>query len=67
MSKKTLFTLLAIIGAVASYAGETLTPTRLRCEYRENPLGIDVVKPRLSWVIEERSQKSEVGGHRSGS
>jgi hypothetical protein len=64
MNKKTLFAMLAIIGAVASYAGEILTPTRLRCEYRENPLGVDVVKPRLSWVIEERSQKSEVRGLR---
>jgi alpha-L-rhamnosidase len=25
---------------------------QLRCEYRVNPLGIDVVKPRLSWIIE---------------
>jgi alpha-L-rhamnosidase len=24
----------------------------LRCEYRENPLGIDLPKPRLSWIIE---------------
>ena len=24
----------------------------LRCEHRDNPLGIDVAKPRLSWVIE---------------
>ena len=31
----------------------------LRCEYLENPLGIDVVKPRLSWVIEEGNQKPE--------
>ena len=34
--------------------------TTLRCEYRENPLGIDVEKPRLSWIIEERSQNSGV-------
>ncbi len=27
-------------------------PMKLRCEYRLNPLGIDVVKPRLSWVTE---------------
>jgi len=26
--------------------------TSLRCEYRENPLGIDSPKPRLSWIIE---------------
>jgi alpha-L-rhamnosidase len=24
----------------------------LRCEYCENPLGIDVAQPRLSWVSE---------------
>ena len=27
------------------------TPTRLRCEYRTNPMGIDVLKPRLSWEL----------------
>lgn len=25
---------------------------KLRCEYRINPIGIDVLKPRLSWVVE---------------
>ncbi|MBW7988430.1 MAG: Bacterial alpha-L-rhamnosidase [Planctomycetes bacterium] len=31
----------------------------LRCEYRVNPLGIDIVKPRLSWIMEsgQRGQK----------
>jgi len=31
----------------------------LRCEYLTNPLGIDVLKPRLSWIIEsnQRGQK----------
>jgi alpha-L-rhamnosidase len=24
----------------------------LRCEYLENPLGIDVAKPRLSWKLQ---------------
>ena len=30
----------------------------LRCEYRENPEGLDVARPRLSWVLEaqERNQ-----------
>lgn len=27
-----------------------ITPTRLRCEYLENPQVIDVANPRLSWV-----------------
>ncbi len=33
-------------------------PTELRCEYLTNPLGVDVQKPRFSWVLEhsERGQ-----------
>jgi len=31
----------------------------LRCEYRVNPLGIDIVKPRLSWIMES-SRRSQV-------
>jgi alpha-L-rhamnosidase len=30
----------------------SLSPTFLRCEYRVNPMGIDVVKPRFSWILE---------------
>ena len=32
---------------------------RLRCEYQNNPLGVDVAKPRLSWIVQsdERGQK----------
>jgi hypothetical protein len=36
----------------------------LRCEYLENPLGIDVANSRLSWVIEERDQKPEAGSRK---
>lgn len=34
-------------------------PSRLRCEYLENPMGIDVKKPRFSWMLRhsEREQK----------
>jgi alpha-L-rhamnosidase len=38
--------------------------TNLRCEYLADPLGIDVTKPRLGWVIEEREQRSDVRGQR---
>ena len=30
----------------------------LRCEYLENPLGIDATRPRLSWIIES-NQRAE--------
>ncbi len=38
---------------------KTLAPAYLRCEYRVNPLGIDVVQPRLGWILEsdERNQR----------
>jgi len=40
-------------------------PIHLRCEYRENPLGIDVLKPRLSWQLKALSS-TERGQKQSG-
>jgi alpha-L-rhamnosidase len=53
---KTLF--LVCLSFVAQ-AASALQPTRLTCEYIENPLGIDETKPRLSWqfVATQRNQK----------
>ena len=36
----------------------SIVPTRLRCEYAKNPIGLDVARPRLSWelVSEKRDQ-----------
>ncbi|MFZ5829952.1 MAG: family 78 glycoside hydrolase catalytic domain, partial [Planctomycetota bacterium] len=34
----------------SAFAGG-LAPERLRCEYLEDPLGIDVTEPRLSWEL----------------
>jgi alpha-L-rhamnosidase len=36
-----------------------LNVTYLRCEYKVNPLGIDVTKPRLSWILES-DQRAQV-------
>lgn len=38
--------------ALPGLAAADLTPSRLRCEYLDNPLGIDVRVPRLSWIVE---------------
>jgi len=35
----------------ASISSSPLSPQNLRCEYHDNPLGIDVRQPRLSWVL----------------
>jgi len=37
--------------ASLSLAATPLTLTNLRCEYKSNPVGIDVLQPRLSWEI----------------
>ena len=63
MNKLTSLALTALLLApmASLHAAEV---ANLRCEYRENPLGIDVTKPRLSWVTEERSHESGVRGLR---
>ncbi len=38
----------------ATAAENAIRPTDLRCEYRQNPLGIDSLQPRLSWKVESR-------------
>jgi len=49
--------LLAALGlgmfSPASAAESPATVDNLRCEYRVDPLGIDVVAPRLSWEMRD--------------
>ncbi|HEY4414987.1 MAG TPA: family 78 glycoside hydrolase catalytic domain [Verrucomicrobiae bacterium] len=37
--------------ALPAAASVPLKPVELHCEYLANPIGIDVVQPRLSWVL----------------
>ena len=43
--------ILALSGC-AALTGSDMAVKKLRCEYRVNPLGIDVIEPRLSWILE---------------
>ncbi len=53
ISRFCLFTsslfLLAML--VPSHAAGSLALKNLRCEYKSNPIGIDVIQPRLSWEL----------------
>ncbi|MBS1851554.1 MAG: glycoside hydrolase family 78 protein [Acidobacteria bacterium] len=40
-----------IVPQVVAQAGG-VRASNLRCEYRVDPLGIDIVQPRLSWILE---------------
>src|SRR5438105_5301189 len=52
-----VFVAVLCLGLRVSFGGVAVE--RLRCEYLENPLGIDSAQPRLSWIIksEQRNQK----------
>lgn len=41
--------LIGIFGSMNTLAA--IQPTNLRCEYKTNPLGIDVTAPRLGWTL----------------
>ncbi|HEX8428536.1 family 78 glycoside hydrolase catalytic domain [Hymenobacter sp.] len=49
-----LVLLLTACGILNSHPAQAanLTPTNLRCDSRENPLGVEEAKPRLSWQLE---------------
>jgi len=49
-------TFLSGLRVLAEEAGGSRSPAQvehLRCEYRVNPLGIDVARPRLSWIMRD--------------
>lgn len=43
--------LVALVVITGAAAGADLQPVDLRCEYRREPLGVDVPQPRLSWGL----------------
>ncbi len=49
--KLIVFFLILVSGCFAD-----IIPTSLKCEYRENPVGIDEPKPRFSWVLESNQR-----------
>lgn len=58
--KKFLFLLLCF-GISISLVEAKISPTRLRCEYLENPQPIDVLNPRLSWVnIADAGERGQI-------
>ncbi len=46
-----LITVIGSLIAEKTFSADDLKIERLRCEYLENPLGIDDPNPRLSWIL----------------
>ncbi|MGA2253799.1 MAG: family 78 glycoside hydrolase catalytic domain, partial [Thermoguttaceae bacterium] len=56
MIKPTTTIAAVYLGLLLTASLPAATVGELRCEYRSNPLGIDVVRPRLSWIIESNER-----------
>jgi alpha-L-rhamnosidase len=52
--------LLGIVFTAARAEETALTPTDLRCENLKNPLGIDAIRPRLSWTFQPAEGEGRV-------
>ena len=59
MFRKMLVVAICLISASQLFGEERISPFALRSEYLVNPEGIDVLSPRLSWML-----KSEVRGQK---
>jgi alpha-L-rhamnosidase len=47
-----VITLFAVLDIMSANAATTLAVKNLRCEYKTDPLGIDVQRPRFSWQLD---------------
>ena len=48
--------LFAILSLIVAMVGQAATVGSLRCEFLENPQGIDAYEPRLSWIQESTAR-----------
>ncbi len=55
---KTPWLFVLCLAALTVQAASSVRPVQLRCEYLDNPPGIDVAQPRLSWILEARDPKA---------
>jgi len=64
MRKQHALTTLCLLPALVLAAQADLTPTQLRCEYRVDPVGLDVTSPRLSWALQSDQQQQKQTAYR---
>ncbi|MBK7106938.1 MAG: family 78 glycoside hydrolase catalytic domain [Ignavibacteriae bacterium] len=53
---KNIFMIFLIIFISSSLKGESVIIKNLRCEYKINPIGVDIDQPRFSWVLESEKR-----------
>lgn len=55
---------LCILGVVFFCMTLASQPVKLKCEYLENPIGIDTPSPRLSWSLDDNRQNARQSSYR---
>ena len=55
--------LFLFVASSAAVRGEAIQIEDLRCEYLADPLGVDTVKPRLSWILESSQRGQSQTGY----
>ncbi len=63
MIKRWLGCLFFSLVSIYSFA-QNLTVTNLRCEYRQDPLGVDAINPRLSWELQSNLRNIKQAAYR---
>jgi len=64
MKKLVISIVLCAASVVPNIALAGLEVKKLRCEYLENPMGLDIAKPRLSWVLKSTDQGQKQTAYR---
>ncbi|MDR1372029.1 MAG: family 78 glycoside hydrolase catalytic domain [Dysgonamonadaceae bacterium] len=54
--KKLFFLVYPLITVISNISAQSVSVVNLRCEYLNNPLGIDIPHPRLSWELASEAQ-----------
>ncbi len=49
---KRIIAVILLLSAASSGMAQQLSVINLRCEYRHNPIGVDALKPKLSWELQ---------------
>jgi len=64
MNRQHILTILTLLSFAATGARAGLTPAQLRCEYRVDPVGLDVTAPRLSWIVQSEEPRQKQTAYR---
>ena len=64
LSHRPFIVAMALAFAASTLGANQTSPAQLRCEYLENPQGIDILQPRLSWQMQSDQRGAKQTAYR---